>query len=462
MKTVICVEPGKLEFVERPEPAAPAAGFATVDIKHVGICGTDYHIFEGKHPFLEYPRVMGHELSGVVSAVGEGVALRVGTPVVINPYIACGHCVACRKNKPNCCTAVRVLGVHTDGGMAEKIVMPAGNLYPAEGLSLRDAAMVEFLAIGAHAVRRAQPEGGRALVVGIGPIGLGGAIFARIAGLESKTSKPAPPVADPAAAGRMEQIEKSVAALRGELAAARTQADRLASTVNELKAQPRDGSAPAAAPVDLSPLNERIGQIERAAKAQETEISALKAAEAKPVDTKPADDVALRRLVAASLLDVSVRHGDPFAAQLATAKPLAANADALKPLETFAASGVPSAPALCRELVTIVPKLAPSAPEAETTGSSGIVDRLQAGAAKLVRIQRVDATGTDRASVVARVTAAALRNDLNEARRELMTLAPADRAAAQAWLDRADARDAALAASRKFASDAMTALATAR
>ncbi|HEY0852359.1 MAG TPA: hypothetical protein VGD96_20770, partial [Bradyrhizobium sp.] len=287
-------------------------------------------------------------------------------------------------------------------------------------------------------------------------------LTARIAGLESKTSKPAPPVADPAAAARMEQIEKSVAALRGELAAARTQADRLASTVNEIKAQPRDGSAPAATPVDLSPLNERIGQIERAAKAQETEISALKAAEAKPVDTKPADDVALRRLVAASLLDVSVRHGDPFAAQLPTAKPLAANADALKPLETFAASGVPSAPALCRELVTIVPKLAPSAPEAETTGSSGIVDRLQAGAAKLVRIQRVDATGTDRASVVARVTAAALRNDLNEARRELMTLAPADRAAAQAWLDRADARDAALAASRKFASDAMTALATAR
>jgi len=287
-------------------------------------------------------------------------------------------------------------------------------------------------------------------------------LTARIAGLESKMSKPAPPVADPAAAARMEQIEKSVAALRGELAAARTQADRLASNVNELKAQPRDGSAPAAAPVDLSPLNERIGQMERAAKAQETEISALKAAEAKLVDTKPADDVALRRLVAASLLDVSVRHGDPFAAQLATAKPLAANADALKPLETFAASGVPSAPALCRELVTIVPKLAPSAPEAETTGSSGIVDRLQAGAAKLVRIQRVDATGTDRASVVARVTAAALRNDLNEARRELMTLAPADRTAAQAWLDRADARDAALAASRKFASDAMTALATAR
>jgi hypothetical protein len=281
-------------------------------------------------------------------------------------------------------------------------------------------------------------------------------LTARIAGLESKAGKPA---ADPAAAVRMEAIEKSVAALRSELAGVRTQADKLASAVNDVRSQPRDGSAPAA--VDLSPLNDRLAQIERAAKAQESEIAAVKSDAAKPVDPKPADDAALRRVVAASLLDVSVRHGDPFAAQLAAAKPLAPNADALKALEAFAASGVPSAPALCRELVAIVPKLAPPAPDAETTGS-GIVDRLQAGAAKLVRIQRADATGTDRASVVARVTAAALRNDLTEARRELNTLPPADRAAAQAWLDKADARDAALAASRKFAADAMTALATAK
>jgi hypothetical protein len=285
-------------------------------------------------------------------------------------------------------------------------------------------------------------------------------LTARIAGLESKTSKPAAAVADPAAASRMEAIEKSVATLRSELSATRAQADKLASAINDVNAQPRgDGSAPAA--VDLSPINERITQIERAAKAQETEIAAIKSAEAKTAEAKPADDVALRRVVAASLLDVAVRHGDPFAAQLAAAKPLATNADALKPLETFAASGVPNAHALCRDLVAIVPKLAPPAPDAETTGS-GIVDRLQAGAAKLVRIQRADATGTDRASVVARITAAALRNDLNEARRELNTLSPADRAAAQGWIEKADARDAALAASRKFASDAMTALATAK
>ncbi|SHF49840.1 2-desacetyl-2-hydroxyethyl bacteriochlorophyllide A dehydrogenase [Kaistia soli DSM 19436] len=185
MKAVLCLEPGKLELVDRPLPPEPGPGEAAVDIRHVGICGTDYHIFEGKHPFLAYPRVMGHELSGVVAAVGEGVGLAIGTPVVINPYISCGHCIACRNGKPNCCMSINVLGVHGDGGMAERIVMPAGNLYPAGGLSLRDAAMVEFLAIGAHAVRRSRPEPGqRALVVGIGPIGLGAAIFARIAGLE--------------------------------------------------------------------------------------------------------------------------------------------------------------------------------------------------------------------------------------------------------------------------------------
>src|SRR5689334_11728376 len=202
-------------------------------------------------------------------------------------------------------------------------------------------------------------------------------LTARIAGLESKASKPATAVADPAAAARLEGIEKSVAALRNELATTRAQADRLASAVNDIKAQPRgDGSTPAA--VDLSPLNERLAQIERAAKAQETEIAAVKSAAEKAADTKPADDAALRRVVASSLLDVAVRHGDPFAAQLAAAKSLAPNADALKALDTFAASGVPSAPALCRELVAIVPKLAPPAADTESAGS-GIVDRLKAG-----------------------------------------------------------------------------------
>jgi 2-desacetyl-2-hydroxyethyl bacteriochlorophyllide A dehydrogenase len=182
MRAVLCIEPGRLEIVDRPLPE-PAAGMVPVDIKAIGICGTDIHIFEGKHPFLEYPRVMGHELAGTVAADSADGRLLAGMPVVINPYLACGTCIACRKGKPNCCARLRVLGVHIDGGMCERIVVPEGNLYPANGLSLRDAAMVEFQAIGAHAVRRSElSEGNRVLIVGAGPIGVGTAFFAMLAG----------------------------------------------------------------------------------------------------------------------------------------------------------------------------------------------------------------------------------------------------------------------------------------
>ena len=268
---------------------------------------------------------------------------------------------------------------------------------------------------------------------------------ARVASIEAKTSKPAAPAPDPAMVGRVEALEKSLASLRGDLSGLRAQSEKLTAAVNDVKSTPRE-SAPS---VDLSAINERIAQVERATRAQVSEIAQESA--------KPADDVPLRRIVAASVLDVSVRQGEPYVAALAAAKSLAENADALKPLEGFAASGVPSAAGLSRELLTLVPKLSPA--QENATSGSGIVDRLQADAAKLVRIERTDGVGNDRGAVVARVTAAALRNDFAEARRELNTLAPADRAAAQGWLDKTAARDAALAASRQFAADAMTALA---
>jgi hypothetical protein len=271
-------------------------------------------------------------------------------------------------------------------------------------------------------------------------------LAARVASLEGKTSKPATAAPDPAAAARLEALEKSLTALRSELAATRAQSEKLAAAVNDVKSAPREG----ALPIDLTAINERIAGLERAARAQGTEMAQENA--------KPADDTPLRRIVAAALLDVLVRTGDPYPAALSAAKSLTDNAEALQPLEGFAAAGVPNAAALSRELLTLVPKLSPPAPENSSTGA-GLVDRLQAGAAKLVRIERTDAVGNDRGNVVARITAAALRNDSNEARRELNTLASADRAAAQAWLDKADARDAALAASRKFAADAMAALA---
>ncbi len=271
-------------------------------------------------------------------------------------------------------------------------------------------------------------------------------LASRVADIEARSIKPSAAAPDPAQALRLDALEKSLASLRAEIAGARAQSEKLAADLNAVKSAPRE----AAAAPDLTAINERLNQIERAARTDSTATAQR--------DNKPADDTALRRLVVASMLDVAVRQGEPFVAQLAAAKSLAPNPDALKPLDEFAASGVPHAAALGRELLTLVPKLSPPAHENATTGA-GIVDRLQAGAAKLVRIERTDAVGNDRSAIVARVTAAALRNDYAEARRELNTLAPGDRAPAQAWLDKANERDAALATSRQFATDAMAALA---
>ena len=180
MRTVICETPGRLRIEERPRPE-PGAGEVLVKLRRMGVCGTDLHIFKGSHPFLEYPRVMGHELSGEIAG-GDG-ALPVGTPVYIMPYLTCGTCVACKKGKSNCCTTMQVLGVHCDGGMTDYLVLPERVVFSAEGIPLDQAALIEFLAIGAHAARRSEFAGGeRTVVVGAGPIGLATAIFARMRG----------------------------------------------------------------------------------------------------------------------------------------------------------------------------------------------------------------------------------------------------------------------------------------
>lgn len=181
MRCGTCVAPGEFAVTTAPRPETAPAGWVLVDIDQVGLCGTDYHIFEGKHPFLEYPRVIGHELSGRIAVSAQG--WQQGQPVTINPYVSCGDCVACRKGKPNCCTQISVLGVHRDGGMCDRIAVPAQNLYDAGAMPAGAAVLTEFLAIGAHAVRRAAPgPGDRVLVTGAGPIGLGVALFARLRG----------------------------------------------------------------------------------------------------------------------------------------------------------------------------------------------------------------------------------------------------------------------------------------
>lgn len=269
------------------------------------------------------------------------------------------------------------------------------------------------------------------------------ALSGRVAAVEAKAGKPA---ADPAMVARIDALEKSVGALRGDVANLRAQSDKTASALNDATSAPRDVAA-------SSDLANRVAQLERAGKTERAELAQQgeKIADARTMDDRP-----LRHVVAASLLDVAVRHGDPYQSQLSAARSLAAKPDVLKPLDAFASSGIPTPVALSRELLNIVPKLSP--PAEAPAASAGIVERLQAGASKLVRIERTDGVGNDRGAIVARVTAAALRNDFAEARRELKTLPEADRAPAQAWLDKTDAREAALAASRKFADDAMAGL----
>lgn len=184
MKTVVCQSPGELRLCEAPVPV-PGPGEVLIRVRRIGLCGTDMHIFRGTQPYLQYPRVMGHELSGEVVSAPEGAGLAPGDPVYVMPYLSCGRCVACRQGKTNCCTHIQVLGVHRDGGMAEYLALPAQFVFKTDGITLDQAAMLEFLAIGAHAVRRGAVKAGqRVLVVGAGPIGLAVMLFARLEGAQ--------------------------------------------------------------------------------------------------------------------------------------------------------------------------------------------------------------------------------------------------------------------------------------
>ncbi|MFO0906654.1 MAG: zinc-binding alcohol dehydrogenase family protein [Pirellulales bacterium] len=184
MKTIVLDEPGKLRATSTEEPAAPGAGEALVSVRTIGVCGTDYHAYRGRQPFFTYPRILGHELGVEVLEVGPDVAnVRPGDRCAVEPYLNCGRCRACRAGRTNCCATLQVLGVHTDGGMRERIVVPAHKLHRSDSLSLEQLALVETLGIGAHAVSRSGlTAADEAVVIGAGPIGLAVTQFALAAG----------------------------------------------------------------------------------------------------------------------------------------------------------------------------------------------------------------------------------------------------------------------------------------
>ena len=182
MKAVICESPGLLIIAERPLPTR-GPDEVLLRVRRVGVCGTDMHIVRGTQPYLSYPRVMGHELGCEVVEAPAGSDLQSGEAVFVMPYLSCGRCRACAKGRTNCCGHLEVLGVHRDGGMTEYISVPERFVIRADGLSLDQISMVEFLSIGAHAVERVPVRSGdRVLVVGAGPIGVAVLLFAALKG----------------------------------------------------------------------------------------------------------------------------------------------------------------------------------------------------------------------------------------------------------------------------------------
>lgn len=185
MKAIKFPEPWRVECVDMPKPV-PKAGEALIRIVTAGICGSDIGAFRGTNGLVSYPRVIGHELAGVVEAIPENnkKGINVGDRVVVDPYLYCGHCYPCRIGRTNCCTDLHVLGVHVDGGMAEYFCHPADMLIKIpECMSWEQAAMAEPLTISLHGIHRGGLKAGEyCAVIGAGPIGLVAAMVAQAYG----------------------------------------------------------------------------------------------------------------------------------------------------------------------------------------------------------------------------------------------------------------------------------------
>lgn len=170
----VMTAPGQIEFREIEKPT-PKAGEAVVKIMKIGVCGSDIHVWHGKHPFTSYPVTQGHEVSGEITALGEGVeGLSVGQKVTIQPQVVCGECYPCRHGKYNLCESLKVMGFQTTGVASEYFAVDAKKITPLpQEMSFDEGAMIEPLAVAVHAVRKfGDMQGMRVAVLGAGPIGI--------------------------------------------------------------------------------------------------------------------------------------------------------------------------------------------------------------------------------------------------------------------------------------------------
>lgn len=185
MKAIKIDSPWKVACADIAKPV-PAAGEALIRIVTAGICGSDIGAFRGTNGLVSYPRIIGHELAGIVEEVpvNNKKGIKAGDRVVADPYIYCGTCYPCRIGRTNCCTNLKVLGVHVDGGMAEYFTHPADYLVKIpEGMSWEEAAMAEPLTISLHGIHRGQFKAGEyCIIIGAGPIGMAAGLIAQAYG----------------------------------------------------------------------------------------------------------------------------------------------------------------------------------------------------------------------------------------------------------------------------------------
>lgn len=174
MESIKVIAPGELLVETLPIPQ-PVAGEVRVKVNYAGICGSDLHIYHGSHPFVKYPRIIGHEFAGVIDAVGDGVdATKIGQRVSVDPVVSCGHCYPCSIGRSNICHNLQVVGVHLEGGFSEYCCIPQQLAFSLpDSVDDLAAAMVEPFSIAANMLNRTGASARDiALVYGAGPIGL--------------------------------------------------------------------------------------------------------------------------------------------------------------------------------------------------------------------------------------------------------------------------------------------------
>ncbi|MDO5406412.1 MAG: zinc-binding alcohol dehydrogenase family protein [Eubacteriales bacterium] len=185
MKAVKIEEPWKVSCVNVEKPV-PKEGEALIRIVTAGICGSDIGAFRGTNGLVTYPRIIGHELAGVVESIPQPNknGIQAGDRVVVDPYIYCGSCYPCSIGRTNCCTDLKVLGVHVNGGMAEYFTHPADLLVKIpDGMTWEEAAMAEPLTISLHGIHRGGfKKGEYCAIIGAGPIGLVAGMIAQAYG----------------------------------------------------------------------------------------------------------------------------------------------------------------------------------------------------------------------------------------------------------------------------------------